>query len=224
MNDVVRTCSKTWKRLGVPSVAAAEMANELAADLAAAAEDGISAEDFVSGDAHAFALEWAQASGVIRPPRRIAASALAAVLGAVPGTGLALFVALGVSSETFRTMFPSVPTYLESSSGAWVLLALYGVGALFAYAGAIAGVAGFLRWRQDPILANTVRLLAITLPLGTAAAIGATVFLAWTQDFPTRGAVVLTELVVATSVFAIAVVATRLAAIRISGGSPAAAG
>lgn len=212
MNDVIGTSARTWKRLGVPREVREEMSADLEAELAAAAEDGISADDFVAGDATAFATEWAVARGVVRPRARVVASAVAALVGAVPVTGFALFVAYGMSSDGFAEIFPRVSEYL-GSTGAWLLVVLYAIGAAFATAGAVAAVGAYLRWQDDTAVATTLRLLAVALPLGTAAAVGSAMVLAWTQKFSTDGAVVLSEVVTGGAIFAAVVAVGRVAAV-----------
>ncbi|MDX6437718.1 MAG: hypothetical protein QOF45_301 [Gaiellaceae bacterium] len=223
MNDAVETCRKTWKRLGVAREVREEMSADLEAELVAAAQDGVSPADFVSGDAAAFATEWALGRGVARTRPRVIGSAIAAVAGAIPGTGFALFVAYGLSSDAFAEMFPRLTAYL-GSSGAWALLVLYAVGAAFAYAGAVAGVGAYLRWREDTVVAPTLQLLIVALPFGTAAAIGSAIALAWTQEFSTGGVVVISEVVVGGAIFAAAVGLGRAAAVSRSGGTRATAG
>lgn len=223
MTDVVRTCRRSWKRLGVPGAVAAEMTAELETELAEAAADGVPPETFVGGDARSFAAQWAYSRGVVRSRARVLLTALVAVVGATPGTGFALFVAYGASSEAFQEIFPGIYGYL-SSSGSWLLVVLYALGALFAYAGTVVGVAGFLRWQDDPAAEATARILAVGLPFGTAAAIGLTIAFGWTQDFSTRASVVLVEVLVAAAVFASSVAAARFFAVRSRAGTPAAAG
>jgi hypothetical protein len=199
------------------------MSADLESELVAAAQDGVSPADFVAGDAAAFATEWALGRGVTRTRPRVIGSAIAAVAGAIPGTGFALFVAFGMSSEAFAELLPRLNGYL-GSSGTWLLLVLYAVGAAFAYAGAVAGVGAYLRWRADTAVARTLQLLIVALPFGTAAAIGSAMALAWTQDFSTAGAVVLSEALVGAAIFATAVGLGRVAAVSRFGGTRAAAG
>jgi branched-subunit amino acid ABC-type transport system permease component len=97
MKGFLDECRTEWKRLGVSTSAADEMAAELTADLAEAEAEGASAEDVLgasASDPRAFAAAWAAERGVIRPSRgrrarrllmaaAIAAFALVAVAGAV---------------------------------------------------------------------------------------------------------------------------------------------
>lgn len=87
MTDVVHAGRKSWRRLGVPDAIAAEMATELEAELAEAAADGVTPESFVGVDARSFAAQWAYSKGVVRSRARLLVTVLAAVAGAIPGTG-----------------------------------------------------------------------------------------------------------------------------------------
>jgi hypothetical protein len=91
VNDFVEQCRREWKRLGVRSAVADEMAAELTADL----EEGASPEDVLGSDAAdpgSFAAAWARERGVIPRRRRnprvivpvvVATLALATLAGAV---------------------------------------------------------------------------------------------------------------------------------------------
>lgn len=217
MTDVVSTCRSTWRRAGVRRRVAVEMAADLRADLAAAAEDAIPAEQYVGSDPRAFALAWASERGVIEPRARAASTALAALVGALPGATFALFVAYGLSSTAMaeildRPIQHGFPEALALPPS--LLLALYALGALFAYGGALAAVSGLLRWRLDPAVSGTVRSLAVWLPVGTAVAIGASVSFASTRHFSTDARVVVGDVIVAAAVFAGSVIATRLRVIQ----------
>jgi len=220
MTDVLTQCKRIWRRLGVPDDVAADMAAELEVDLAAAADEGVTADTYVGRDARSFAAAWATERGVARPPLRIALTTIAAVVGAVPGVGLALFVAYGLSSEAMAEILTNevirvgenvYRPYFEPPE--WMLPLLYGVGAVFAYAGAVAAVGAALHWRLDPATTRTVHALVFALPLATAVAIGASVLFSWTRGFSTDGAVVLGDVLVAAAVFASSVGLTRVVAV-----------
>jgi hypothetical protein len=213
MSDVLSTCRKTWKRLGVESSIAEEMASELAADLEAAAEEQISAEAYVGHDAQAFATGWAEARGAVRPRPLIATTVSAALVGAIPGAGFGLFIAYGTSSEAFIDIFGTAPS--------WLVLGLYALGAVFAYGGALAAVGAALRLREDPAVGDTLRLLAAHLPLGVAAAIVASIAFAASRDFLTTPRVVIADALVAAFVFGASVALLRLLAFRRSRAAPA---
>ena len=51
MSDFVEQCRLEWRRLGVPDALAEEMAADLASDLREAEAEGVSAEEFLGGDA-----------------------------------------------------------------------------------------------------------------------------------------------------------------------------
>jgi hypothetical protein len=71
MSDFVEQCRREWKRLGVPDAHAEEMAADLAADLAEADAEGISADELLGSsvfDPSTFAASWAAERGIIPAP------------------------------------------------------------------------------------------------------------------------------------------------------------
>jgi hypothetical protein len=220
VNEIVTTCRKTWRRLGVPRAQADAMAVELAADLASAAGDGVDPWSYVANDPKGFAAAWAEARGLVRPRRRVLTTGLAAVLGAIPGAVFGLFVAYGLSSSAFAEIFGTEVLVGENLYMAVfeppqaLLIALYALGGVIAYAGALAAAAAVLRWRLDPAAGPTVRLLAALLPAAVAAAVTASMAFAWRQDFSTQLEVVLGDALVAVTVFGASAAAIRLLALR----------
>ncbi|HEY7631805.1 MAG TPA: hypothetical protein VH817_13935 [Thermoleophilaceae bacterium] len=96
MSDFVQQCRREWERLGVPDSVANEMAADLAADLAEAQDEGVSAEEVLGTgvfDARSFALSWAAERGVIpsAPHPQQSASRKPAIL-----VGLATFTVIGL--------------------------------------------------------------------------------------------------------------------------------
>jgi hypothetical protein len=218
---VVNQCTRTWHRLGVSKDFAAEMAAELEADLGAAAAEGLSATSVIGSDVRGFAAAWAIERGVVRPRLRLGLTAFAALVGAVPGAGFGLFVAYGLSSQAMGSILGAGEvragnTVAQStlSIPLWLLLVLYAVGALFAYAGAVGAVAAVLHWRFDPALVRTVRLLATVLPVCTAAALGTAIVFASTRNFATSMDVVFADAAVAATVLASGVALVRYCAVR----------
>ena len=220
MNRVLRQCRRTWRRLGVPKPVAREMAEELEADLGAAAADGVDPADFVGDDARSFATAWARERGAVEPRLLLARTVIVAAIGLVPGTIVGLFGAYGLSSDAVAEILGSehqvAPNHWEMiyDPPGWLILGLYGAGAVFAYAGAVCAVAALLRWRQDPALERTVRALLVALPLATVTAIAATIAFASTQSFSIEIAVVVADGVVALAVFSAAVAAVRAWSVR----------
>jgi hypothetical protein len=217
--NVIGECKRTWRRLGVPAEAAAEMAAELEDDLAKAAAEGREPEEYVGADARLFAREWASARGLVRARLRLVTTIGAAVVGALPGAAFALFAAYGLSSPAIGDMFGSPVRVGENAyqnyfeAPVWLILPLYVLGALFACGGALAGASAVLAWRLDPIRASTRRLLVAALPLGTGAAVAATILFASTQRFGTTASVVLADAFVAVAVFALFVGGARVLAV-----------
>jgi len=219
MKEVLAACRRIWRRLGVRRTDARSMAAELEADLTAAENDRTSVGAYVGTDLRGFALEWARARGLVRTRLALVSTAFASILGTVPGAFFALFVAYGMSSQAFAEIFgspeevgrASVMTYSPPS---WLLLGLYALGAVIAYAGALAAVSAWLSWRLDPARGRTLRYLALGMPLGTAAAVFSAVAFAYTQGFSPQRAVVFADAAVAAMVFAFSVALLRLAAVR----------
>lgn len=95
MSDFLQQCRREWERLGVPDAVANEMAADLAADLADAQAEGVSAEEVLGTgvfDPRAFAAAWASERGVIPAapgPRDVSRKPLVLV-------GLATFMVIGL--------------------------------------------------------------------------------------------------------------------------------
>ena len=221
MSIVIDECKRTWRRLGVPRDVADEMAADLESDLEAAAAEGVPPVVVIGSDVRRFAAAWATERGIVRPRLRLVTTVAAALVGVVPGVGFALFVAYGLSSEAMGAIL-GAGEYRVGDTGyqatlsvpEWLLLGLYALGAMFAYAGAVGAVAAALSRRFDPAFAPTVRALAFTLPLAALAAVAATVAFASTRDFSTDLSIVVAEMVVAGTVFACGVAFARVRAVR----------
>jgi Na+-transporting NADH:ubiquinone oxidoreductase subunit NqrE len=195
------------------------LATELEADLTAAERDGTSAGMYVGSDPRAFALEWASARGLVRTRLALVSTPLASILGIIPGAFFALFVVYGMSSDAFAQVFGTEEwvgdtTVMTYDPPTWLLLALYTLGAFFAYLGALAAVSAWLSWRLDPAKRRTLRYLALGMPFGTAAAIFAAVAFATTRHYSIERSVVFADAAVAVATFALAVAVLRIAAVR----------
>ncbi len=106
MNGFVDECRKEWSRLGVPDAVSSEMAADLAADLAEAEADGVSAEEVLGNavfDARSFAASWATARGVVsdapvaegRSPTRWAMAVWCGLVSFVAGAAGLLLLSSG---------------------------------------------------------------------------------------------------------------------------------
>ncbi|MGW3013690.1 hypothetical protein ACWC9R_33400 [Streptomyces sp. NPDC001219] len=83
IENAIQQAEQTWRRLGVDKAAAAEMAEELLADLVAAADDGRSVTDYIGGDIEALATSWAVERGLLPVQQRcLKETAIAAASGA----------------------------------------------------------------------------------------------------------------------------------------------
>ncbi|MHB8060192.1 MAG: hypothetical protein ACYDHO_05100, partial [Gaiellaceae bacterium] len=107
MKEVLAACRHTWRRLGVRRADARAMADELEADLVAAASDGTSVGTYVGYDLRGFAFEWASARGFIRTRLALVSTALVSIVGVIPGAFFTLFVVYGMSSNAFAEIFGS---------------------------------------------------------------------------------------------------------------------
>ena len=219
--ETLNRCRREWSRLGVDRTTSDEMASELAADLEAAATDGQPPEAVTGADARELARRWAGARGVIRPRGHILTTAIAALLGAVPGAGFGLFIAYGLASDPMAEIFGGnvirvgESAYQPSlSPPLWLLLPLYVLAGAFAYAGAVAAAAAAVYFRGDVAAVATVRSLARALPLATALAVLATIGFASTQNFSTDFTIVVADACVAAAVFAACVAAVRARVVR----------
>jgi hypothetical protein len=101
VSKFLKECGREWKRLRVPDAVANEMTADLKADLEEAEAEGASREDVLGSavfDPRSFAASWAAERGVAEPPatserlprRSVAIAAIAALLIAVIGVGLAM--------------------------------------------------------------------------------------------------------------------------------------
>lgn len=219
MKEVLAACRRIWRRLCVRRADADSMTAELEADLKAAEEDGTSVGAYVGGDLRAFALEWASARGLVRTRLALVSTALAGVVGTIPGAFFALFVAYGMSSAAFAEIFGKPEgigdsTVMVYNPSPWLLVSLYFLGVAFAYVGALAAVSAWLSWRLDPARRRSLRYLAIGMPFGTAAAVFGTIAFASTQGFSTQRSVVLADAAVALMLFGASAAVLRLAAVR----------
>ena len=136
--DPIARCRRVWRRLGVPHAVAREMATELENDLDAARDAGESASAVVGPDVGAFARDWAMERGVVRPRLRLGLTATAAVVGAIPGAGFALFIAYGLSNDSMAEILQGYQSFDGAAAlelPTWLLLSLSDLGGAFAYAG-----------------------------------------------------------------------------------------
>jgi hypothetical protein len=209
MNDVLHSCRAVWRSLGVAPEIAEDMANELLADLAAAGEAGVEPLEYVGGDAEAFAAGWAHGRGVVRPRQRLGSTVAAALLGAVPGAGFALFVAYGMSSPAMKEIVG-----FDLGNHPLAIVSLYAVGAIVACGGAVASAAAWLSWQDDLAVIQTVRRLTSAVPLGAVLAVGLSMALGASRGFSTSGKVVAAEVFVVALVLSLVVALARRSAVR----------
>jgi hypothetical protein len=104
VNEFVEKCRREWKRLGVPTTMADEMAAELAADLEDARAEGVSPADILgqgASDPRAFASAWA-AERPVGDSRRLGGhrALLLGLLAALAALAIAGAVLVTVAGST----------------------------------------------------------------------------------------------------------------------------
>jgi hypothetical protein len=156
MSDVLLTCRATWKRLGVPASARADLESELTADLAEAEADGVTAAAFVGGDPAGFARDWAVARGLVRARCRVLECvAVAAVVGVVS------------LAATYRVLRPQWLHQLFDPQGTapatWS--ALYAHALVSFVMPVLLAVGLLLLALRDRLVVRTVVVLAVASPL-----------------------------------------------------------
>ncbi|HZL07458.1 MAG TPA: hypothetical protein VFE45_18925 [Coriobacteriia bacterium] len=153
MNDVVSTCQSTWKRLGVPARARADLEFELRTNLEAAASDGVDATTFVGGDPRGLAREWAMARGLVRARWLVA------------GPAIASFVAGFTSLTIFFWLFVGQGGSLFAEAGTRQLLLFFTLPASWLLIPALAILGLYLRLAHDSLAARTVIITLATSPI-----------------------------------------------------------
>jgi hypothetical protein len=153
----------------------------------------------------------------------LASTAVAALLGALPGVAIGLLIAYGDALSNLQQIARGYVSEDPSETWTpppWLALSVYVLAALVTYAGALAAVSAVLRWRLDAAASITVGLLARTLPLIVVGAIGLTVLFAATQRFSTDPAVIIGDLLVPAFALTAGVAGVRVWAVRRASGTP----
>ncbi|WP_414504378.1 hypothetical protein [Streptomyces sp. NEAU-L66] len=181
VEDAIHQAMETWRRLGIEQDAADEMAEELAADLTAAASDGRSVTDYIGGDIDALATSWAVERGLRATNPRLKETAAAAARGAaVPAVVAVILWLAGMpgglldrDSEAMTTQLHGPPVWEvhhypnPGTPLMWVGWAVCLLGAFFWIRSTVAAE---LQHQHDPARDVTMRALTKALPLILAAA------------------------------------------------------
>ncbi|MFE7544689.1 hypothetical protein [Streptomyces platensis] len=193
VDDAIHTATETWRRLGVEQATADEMAEELAADLAAASADGRSVADYMGGDVEALATSWADERGLLPVRPHLKETAVAAAQGAtLPALAALAFWYVSWShlldpSSTAATttldgnvvwevrQFPNAGVPLM-----WVGLPLCVVAAFFLVRRAVRGT---LQHHHAPVIEATMQTLTKALPVLLAAAAVLAVAIGYFGDY-----------------------------------------
>lgn len=156
MTDIVSTCRSTWKRLGVPPQARADLEFELRTNLDSAAADGVDAATFVGGDPSGLARDWAVARGLTRSRWLVAGSVLIAL-----SVGWA-------SLEIFRLLFfgrgNTLAPDMNLGFGWWSFLVVV-VQFGWLLVPVLGAVSVYLRVGHDRLVARTVGAVGAVSPV-----------------------------------------------------------
>ena len=157
MNDVVSTCQSTWKRLGVPARARADLEFELRTNLDAAASDGVDATTFVGADPGGLAREWAMARGLVRARWLVAGPAVATFVVGLTSLTVFVWFYIGQGHSLFqRTATPGLLLSLLSFlalPASWLLVPV------------LASLGLYLRFAHDSLATRTVVFALATSPI-----------------------------------------------------------
>ncbi|MFE1174376.1 hypothetical protein [Streptomyces sp. NPDC058773] len=195
VEDAIHQVMETWRRLGIEQDATDEMAEELAADLTAAAFDGRSVTDYIGGDVDALATSWAAERGLLPTRPNLKETATAAARGAALPAVVAVILwwagtpggLLDRDSEAMTTQLHGPPVWEvhhypnPGTPLMWVGWAVCLVAAFFLIRRAVAA-----KLRHDPAREKTTRALAKALPLILLAAtlLGTAINLLGAYAFP----------------------------------------
>lgn len=154
MTDVVSICRSTWKQLGVPARARADLEFELRTNLDDAAIDGVDASTFVGDDPGGLAREWAIARGLVRARWLVAGSVVATF--AVGYVSLTLYLLLFVGREGSLFLGADSPRLVAlflARTAAWLLVPT------------LTALGLYLRFAHDSLAVRTVVLALATSPI-----------------------------------------------------------
>jgi hypothetical protein len=211
----VRRATREWTRLGVLPIVRHELAAELRANLEAAVADGGGIVDVTGPDLAGFARDWACERGDVPVRARLLFTALSAGAGMMIGAAMTvgMIAVVGFAAEFFRS---SGRGFDFHDGGASVLTA-YIIAGVGAWIGAVLVTHAALALCHDPFARRTATRLALTFAVGSVMAVGCCVGLAASLDFPLNDGFVVGEVVIATSIMAVATLTAR----RLAVGMPA---
>ncbi|MFE0374670.1 hypothetical protein ACFW1M_03600 [Streptomyces inhibens] len=175
VEDAIHQAMETWRRLGIERDAADEMAEELAADLTAAAFDGRAVTDYIGGDIDALATSWAVERGLLPTRPHLKETAAAAAIGAaIPALVAVLLWWAGTpgglldrNSESMITVYGNVVSEVHRYPNPGIPLMWVGwpVCLLAAFFWIRCAVAAELQRQLAPAREVTMRAMTKALPL-----------------------------------------------------------
>lgn len=159
--DALEQAERVWRRIGVRRGDRRSMVVDLDAEIVAVQDGGGNVGDVLGGDRAATLREWADASDSSGRALRLVLILPAALTGVLVAFGAVLL--LLIWATVARNVELPTP----------ILLTLYGSSGVIALVLADVAVWLALRRSGDPRAVPTARRLAVTLPVGALAAIGA---------------------------------------------------
>jgi hypothetical protein len=176
VDEVLRTCQRTWRRLGLTRSEIDAMSDELRADLAAATSEGVDPQEYLGGDAAGVARAWASARGLVRPRYHVVGVMVVALLVTIPMLFAASYIYVASTSAYVADLFRPGWDWVEpgpyDGDGAvrpfvsvplWLFVGWYIAAAVAGATGILLGVSAYLRRWADPVRVTTLRALAVVL-------------------------------------------------------------
>lgn len=185
VDRVVSRVQRELRRCGVPADRRELFAGDLTSDLRAAAARGRSPEEALGMDPAAMARDWARESGFNATPLRYGIVVSAVIVPLALTACLGYFISGG--SQAIGLPYYAVAS-LEGDLSLEIGFALLGLLGLLGVMAALAAPALVLGALDDDRAARTVRVLALSVPLGCMLAIPAAMLGAFLAGYQTDAA------------------------------------
>lgn len=200
--DALQVLDREWRRLQLSRTDRRELAADVAADLEAAAADGVGPAQLLGTDPTGFAREAAGSQGYIPQPSAYGRT----LVGGFAGLVVTAVVAYLVSELLYATVvqWVDLPFQWGGVGGAILFLGVVALAELF---GTLAGVRLALRGRWAA--RATVTRAGLTLPVIVGAAGGIATVYAQYRDVATDSQTVTTEIAIVTLGWVVALAAAR---------------
>ncbi|MEN9505339.1 MAG: hypothetical protein RI958_1265 [Actinomycetota bacterium] len=185
VEQVLTECRRALRSCGVARDQRKAMLDELDADIRELVASDGDPRALVGDDVRAFARDWAESRGAVRPRWRLSSTTIAAIVGVVPAVLFAAVLPLiGTSAwaiELLVRVFPGqrAETNLDCAGDAvttcpsptwtpslWLIALWFAVALALGFAGAVFAASTWLRRLDDPAVEQTRRNLLLLMPIG----------------------------------------------------------